>query len=106
MTAPAGGLPATVREAVLGRLARLARLSAPARKAVEAVAVIGPPAPLRLVGAVMPKADAALEEAVAGDMLHADGSAIAFRHELARLAVLDTVPGPPATAPPGAPHRM
>ncbi|MEU9992746.1 hypothetical protein AB0E10_39330 [Streptomyces sp. NPDC048045] len=72
----------------------------------EAVAVIGPPAPLRLVGAVMPKADAALEEAIAGGMPHADGSAIAFRHELARLAVLETVPGLPATAPPGAPDRM
>jgi DNA-binding CsgD family transcriptional regulator len=88
----AGGerIPNSVRDAVIGRLARLA----PAVRAVaEAVAVVGSPAPLRLVTAVMDATDQMLEEALDGAVLHVEGQSVAFRHELARMAVLDAVPG-------------
>ncbi|MER5638817.1 AAA family ATPase [Kitasatospora sp. NPDC002227] len=89
LTAPAGDIPATVREAVLGRLARL---PGPARSAVDAVAVVGSGAPLGLLRAVLPEPGTPWEEALALGVLHTEGPTIAFRHELARIAVLEDVP--------------
>jgi DNA-binding CsgD family transcriptional regulator len=83
-------VPRTVREAVLGRLARA---SVGAQAAAETVAVIGPPAPLELVCSVHPGARAYLDEALAGGLLHADDQGLGFRHELARMAVFESIPG-------------
>jgi DNA-binding CsgD family transcriptional regulator/tetratricopeptide (TPR) repeat protein len=82
-------MPRTVRDAVL---ARAARLSPAARETLDAAAVIGAvvePALLRrVVGAP------AAEEALEHGLLQTDGRAYAFRHELARQAILDsTDPG-------------
>ena len=82
------GIPATVRDAVL---ARTSRLSAAGRTALEAVAVIGARADIGLVNHIQPGGDG-LEECLASGMLRADGQTLDFRHELARQAVLDSLP--------------
>ena len=82
-------IPATVRDAVL---ARAARLSPPAQATLEAAAVIGPTVEPALLGAVVEAPAAA--ECLANGLLQADGQRYAFRHELARQAILDaTDPG-------------
>ncbi|MDT5096878.1 MAG: hypothetical protein QOC76_615 [Mycobacterium sp.] len=83
-------LPRSVSEAVWGRLARL---SAPARDAAQAAAVCGPHASAQLLEKVFPGAAAALDECFDTGVLCADGAAVAFRHELARRAALEQIPG-------------
>jgi DNA-binding CsgD family transcriptional regulator/tetratricopeptide (TPR) repeat protein len=81
------GLPASVRDAVA---ARLARLDDDARGAVEAASVVGrtvPPGLLERLGA----GDRAIDAALAAGLLVEEDGRWAFRHELAREAVLGTV---------------
>jgi DNA-binding CsgD family transcriptional regulator/tetratricopeptide (TPR) repeat protein len=78
------GIPDTVRDAVL---ARTARLSAAARTLVEAVAIAPPQAELWLLEALAEEAGGQLEECLASGMLTEVAGGVAFRHELARLAV-------------------
>jgi DNA-binding CsgD family transcriptional regulator len=88
----AGGdeMPDTVRDAVL---ARAARLSSPARRLLEAVAIVpGPVGPQQLetiAGDLIEHVD----ECLASGMLSAGTADLAFRHELSRAAIED------ATAP-------
>lgn len=89
LSAGASGVPATVREAVLGRLARL---PAAVKQVVEAVAVIGSPAPLDLLAQVISQPDGPVETALSAGMLQQEGRSPAFRHELARMVVLATIP--------------
>ncbi|MFI5325865.1 MAG: AAA family ATPase [Candidatus Rokuibacteriota bacterium] len=86
----AGGasLPPTLRDAVL---ARAARLGPPARHALEAAAVLGARFDPLLLHEVAAADDAALEECLASGTLRRDGAAVAFRHELAREAVLGSI---------------
>jgi DNA-binding CsgD family transcriptional regulator len=83
------GLPRSVSEAVLGRLARL---SAAAREAAHAVAVCGPRADVALVEKVCPGAEVALAECLDAGALVSMDDAIGFRHELARRATLAQIP--------------
>ncbi|HEX5588695.1 MAG TPA: AAA family ATPase [Candidatus Limnocylindrales bacterium] len=76
-------IPATVRDAVL---ARAARLSPDGRRTLEAAAVIGPSVDPALLAAVVPSP--ASEECLARGLLQADGRHYHFRHEVAREAVL------------------
>jgi DNA-binding CsgD family transcriptional regulator/tetratricopeptide (TPR) repeat protein len=82
----AGGseLPPTVRDAVL---ARAARLSPSARALLDVVALVPARTELWLLG----DADG-LDECIASGVLVAEADAVAFRHELARLAVESAVP--------------
>jgi DNA-binding CsgD family transcriptional regulator len=89
LAAATGSLPRSVREAVLSRAARL---TPPAREALDVVAVAGPRAELELVSALAPGVEPALDEGLAHGVLQLAGDALAFRHELARLAVVDEVP--------------
>jgi DNA-binding CsgD family transcriptional regulator/predicted ATPase len=91
LAAGAPGIPPTVRDAVLGRAARLA---ASGRAAREAAAVIGARVEPRLLAAIAgdaPEAAEAVEECVAVGVLRAEGDLLAFRHELGREAVLDAI---------------
>src|SRR4051794_26627271 len=77
-------IPATVWDAVL---ARTARLRAAARKLLDAAAVLLPPVDIEILNALAPDADGALEECLTAGMLVATPGGVAFRHELSRLAV-------------------
>jgi DNA-binding CsgD family transcriptional regulator/tetratricopeptide (TPR) repeat protein len=78
-------VPGTVRDAVL---ARAARLGAAARDALDSVAIFPGQAAL-------PRGSApagAVDACVRAGMLIRDGTRIGFRHELARLAIEDSIP--------------
>jgi len=77
-------IPATVRDAVL---ARAARLTETAWTLLEAVAISPVQAELWLLEAIVPHALASLDECLEAGMLTADTGSVRFRHELARLAV-------------------
>ncbi len=85
----APGVPATVRDAVLARAARLPRL---ARDLCELAAVV----PTRLDLAILESAAgatfAALDDLLGSGMLSVHDGAVAFRHELARQAIEDALP--------------
>jgi len=89
LAAAGGTLPATVRAAVQGRLARLSETAA---AAVEAVAVLGSPAEPDVVDSLVAQAGPGLAEAIDNGLLQSYGIYVGFRHELARLAVLDAMP--------------
>jgi DNA-binding CsgD family transcriptional regulator/tetratricopeptide (TPR) repeat protein len=82
----AGGdeIPATVRDAVL---ARAARLSGRAMRLLETVAVAPPHAEFWLLRITAGPDLEALDECVGSGMLVAGGEVVAFRHELARIAL-------------------
>jgi DNA-binding CsgD family transcriptional regulator len=86
--AAAEQIPETVRDAVL---ARSARLTAPARALLDAVAIAPPQSELTLLEATAPDALPALDECLASGMLVQTNGAVAFRHELGRLAVEEAV---------------
>jgi DNA-binding CsgD family transcriptional regulator/tetratricopeptide (TPR) repeat protein len=84
LAAGTDAVPDTIRDAVF---ARAARLSEPARLLLDAVAVVAQHAELWLLEAMAPTALDRLDECLRSGMLTAERDGIAFRHELARLAV-------------------
>jgi DNA-binding CsgD family transcriptional regulator/tetratricopeptide (TPR) repeat protein len=82
-------VPATVRDAVL---ARAARLSPTARQIAELVCVIPRKAEPWLLEPIAHPAEAAIEGCLGVGMLRHGDSSLGFRHELARRALEDTVP--------------
>jgi len=82
-------LPGTVRDAVL---ARVARLPGPATAVAEAVAVLLPHAELWLLGALLPEAVTAVQQCLDSGVLGPVPGGVAYRHELARLAVEESLP--------------
>jgi DNA-binding CsgD family transcriptional regulator/tetratricopeptide (TPR) repeat protein len=89
LAAGAEAIPATVRDAVL---ARAARLGPDARALLDAVAIVPPRAELWLLEAIAGELVAHLDECLGSGMLTADSAGVAFRHELARLALEESVP--------------
>ena len=83
------GVPETVRDAVL---ARAARLGVGARRLLDAVAVVPPRIERPLLDRLVPNADVALDECTTAGMLRAGAGRVSFRHELARLAIENTLP--------------
>ena len=81
-------IPQTVREVVL---AHAARLSPPASALLEAVAVAPPKVELWLLEALVGGAVDRLDECLASGMLRSTPGGVAFRHELARLAVEESL---------------
>ena len=86
----AGGqeIPATVRDAVL---ARPARLSTDGRRALETLAVAGSRVESELLNALLGPLAAAVEECLALGILQSNGTLLSFRHELARVALLEVM---------------
>jgi DNA-binding CsgD family transcriptional regulator len=89
----AGGerMPATVRDAVL---ARAARLSEPARKLLDAVAVVPGPVDAELLDALAGELVDEVDECLGSGVLVAEGIHVSFRHELARLAIEEALAPP------------
>ena len=85
------GVPVSVSDAMLSRLARL---TPQARAVVELVSVVPTKAELWLLNESINPTTAALEECISAGMLLSDNLAIGFRHELARRAVEDSLPAP------------
>jgi len=86
----AGGssIPETVRDAVL---ARAGRLSLPGSRLLEAVAIIPGRAEIWLLEQLAPAEMPHLDECLASGVLRADPGGVEFRHELARLAVEESL---------------
>src|SRR5512132_2512249 len=82
-------IPHTVRDAVL---ARAARLSPEARDLLEAVAAVPPRGEPWLLEALAPEALDRVEECLASGMLSSDPEGVVFHHELARLAIEESLP--------------
>ena len=82
------GIPETVRDAVL---ARAARLSLSARDVLEAATVIGSRAEAWLLSNIVSAEFVHVEECIAKGMLQSQGEYYAFRHELARQTILETI---------------
>jgi len=83
-----GSIPSSARDAVL---ARAARLTSEARSLLEAVAIAPQQVELRLLEDLAGRDVAALEECLSAGMLEFDSGAVAFRHELARLTVEESL---------------
>ncbi len=84
----APGAPASVKDAVLTRLARRTPL---AQRLLEIVAISPGYIEEWLLTSLIFDHTKALEECLAAQMLQIDGHTIAFRHELARQAVYETL---------------
>jgi len=83
-----GQIPDSARAAVL---ARLAGASSEALEVIDTVALTAPEAPVWLVERVCGCSSDQLEAALATGVLVSGGDGIAFRHELAREAVVETL---------------
>ena len=77
-------VPESARDAVLARAARLGR---DARAVLDAAALIGTRVELALLESVTDCPPSAIDELLASGLLAGDGTALQFRHEIARLAV-------------------
>jgi DNA-binding CsgD family transcriptional regulator/tetratricopeptide (TPR) repeat protein len=77
-------VPASARDAVL---ARAARLDSNSRAVLDAAALIGTRVELALPESVADCPPSAIDELLASGLLTGDGRALQFRHEIARLAV-------------------
>lgn len=84
----APGVPTSVSDAVL---AQVARRSPAAQRLLEQVSVVPNKSEWWLVEAAGTEHSAALDECLGAGILHVDGEAIGFRHELARQAVEDAL---------------
>jgi DNA-binding CsgD family transcriptional regulator len=81
-------VPPTVRDAVL---ARASGLAPEARRLLDGVSVVPPRAELALLEALAWPEIEHLDDCLASGMLVAAGDGVAFRHELARLAIEESI---------------
>ena len=88
LAAGGGRIPPTVRDAVL---ARAAGLSGAARDVLEAVAVIPQRTEVWLLEALVQRALDGLDECLESGMLRGEADGVVFRHELARLAIEESL---------------
>lgn len=95
LASPGAGVPETVRDALV---ARLMRCPAAARELAALVALSPGRTEAWLVDAMLGPHPAEADASAAGGLLEVHADAIGFRHELARLAVLDTIPAERARA--------
>jgi DNA-binding CsgD family transcriptional regulator len=86
---PGAETPASVRDAVLARAARLDRQ---ARGLLDAAAIAPPRAELWLLETIAGQELPAIERCLAAGMLCSEGNAVRFRHEIARATIEESVP--------------
>ncbi len=91
LLATEGTVPPTVQEAVL---ARVGRLNPTARRAVEGVSIAPRSMEVAHISALVGTPPEAAEEALLAGVLVGDTSGYRFRHEIARLAVAESIPAP------------
>jgi tetratricopeptide (TPR) repeat protein len=84
-----GAVPASARDAVL---ARAARLGGGSREVLDVAALIGARVELDLLTSATGCPPAAVDEILASGLLAEDGGWLKFRHEIARLAVEQAIP--------------
>ncbi len=77
-------VPATVRDAVL---TRVARLSSSARAVLDLASIVPGAVDLSLVDAVVRPASSSIDACIQAGLLILTGNSLAFRHELVRLAI-------------------
>lgn len=82
-------VPPTVANAVLGRAARMADDS---RRLVELVSMVPSRMPADLLEVLMPHWPSAAEEPEQRQLLSISSNSVHFRHELARVAIMSSVP--------------
>lgn len=82
-------VPATVRDAVL---ARAARLPAGALAALEAASVIGTRVEQSVLRGVLGSASADIDGCIGSGLITTDAGTFRFRHELSRRAIEDSIP--------------
>ena len=87
------GIPETIRDAVL---AQAARLTPAARGFLDVAAVVGIRAETSLLADVRAGPADAAGECISLGMLVSNPGAVAFRHELARMTILEAIPAPRA----------
>ncbi len=85
---PGHSVPPTARDAVLARAARLSRS---AREVLQAAAVLGPRVRPSTLIAMGFGETASIDECLSLGMLIGQSDALAFRHELARQAILEAI---------------
>ena len=88
LAAADASIPASVSDAVL---ARAARLAPDARAALDVAAVLGNTFAFDLLTRVAGPVDAAIDECCAHGVLRSSADTLAFRHELARAAILAAI---------------
>jgi DNA-binding CsgD family transcriptional regulator/tetratricopeptide (TPR) repeat protein len=88
IAAPSTDIPPTVRDAVM---ARAGRLSGAATTVIEAVSIALPQAELWLLDALVTDAAGALEQCLNSGILEVVPGGVAFRHELARMAIEESL---------------
>ncbi len=90
LRSPDGTLPVSVQDSVL---ARAETLSAGARDVLNAVSIFTRRAERELVEAICPDTAASIEDSIRLGLLEEDGGYLTFRHELARQAIENDLPG-------------
>jgi DNA-binding CsgD family transcriptional regulator/tetratricopeptide (TPR) repeat protein len=85
------GVPVTVRDAVLSRAARLSPRSS---ALLELVSVVPARSEMWLLNETINPDVTALEECISAGILRCESEAVAFRHDLARLAIEDSIAVP------------
>jgi len=88
LAAPAGEVPASVRDAVL---ARIGRLSQSARDVAELAALVPGRTETWLIQELLNASDATIDECRSSGMTRDQEGSLAFRHELSRRAVEDSL---------------
>jgi DNA-binding CsgD family transcriptional regulator/tetratricopeptide (TPR) repeat protein len=87
----AGGLSATLRDAVLSRFLRQPEA---VRALLEFIAIVPSHAERKLIDAIVAPGPNVISAALSSGLLSAEGDWYAFRHELARISVADAIAKP------------